>query len=247
MAIPSYQRSEKQPTLDYLEKIGAPKERVFVFVQTVSDFKAYQKHSNRANIVLAPAAGIAEARNNIVERFRDTNNVLMMDDDISTLSRLTADKLVPITTGEEFTDTVNRMFGVAKKYGAYLFGIYPVHNSFFMSRNISTAVTVNTVLGFVKGHSLKFDESYRAKEDIELCGRIINSGGKVLRYNFLAPNAKHRTNAGGCHDTWASAENRIAVDRLCETYPDIFARHCNKPDEVRVIYKDTKIELSKKG
>lgn len=243
VAIPSYQRADKQPTLDYLVRLGIPRERIYIFVQTAKDRTDYSRYEDRASVVLSTATCIAEARNNILQHFRNTANVLMMDDDISTLSKLVKGKLVPIDTREEFSAVINKCFGIAAKHDAPLFGFYPVHNAFFMSANISTAVTVNTVLGFQKGHTLKFDGTYKAKEDIELCGRIIDGGGKVIRFNFLAPNAKHRTNAGGCHDTWASTENRTAVTRLCDTYPGIFAPHSTKPDEVRVIYKDTKIEL----
>lgn len=248
VAIPSYQRSEKQQTLEYLEKLGFPKERIYIFTQTASDFTAYNsRYASHANVVLVPAPGIAQARNNIINRFRYNSNVLMMDDDIATLSRLSRDnKLVSISSGDQFVAAMHNMFSFALRENAPLFGIYPVHNNFFMSNNISTAVTVNTVLGFVKNHELSFNESYRAKEDIELCGKIINNGGKVLRFNFIAPNARHRTNAGGCHNTWVSSENRLAVNRLCETYPTIFAPNNKNPDEVRVICKDVKIQLGRK-
>lgn len=245
IAIPSYQRAEKQITLDYLHRLGIPRELIYIFVQTAADQAAYSQHEGRATIVYAAANSIAAARNNILKYFAGVKNIVMMDDDISAISKLNGNKLVPIENRAELADTLNRCFGVALSHNSPLFGLYPVHNAFFMSKTISTAVTVNTVLGFAKGHSIRFDESYKAKEDIELCGRIINSGGKVVRINFLAPNAKHRTNSGGCHDTWASSANRAAVERLCKAYPKIFAPHSTKPDEVRVIHKDLKINLEK--
>ena len=245
IAIPSYQRSEKQTTLEYLHKLGIPRELIHIFVQTEEDKAAYSQYETKANIIHAPAHGIATARNNILRHFAGSRNIVMMDDDISAISKLCGDKLVAIDTRAELADVFNRCFGAALNHNAPLFGIYPVHNAFFMSKTISTAVTVNTVLGFRKGYSIRFDESYTAKEDIELCGRLINSGTKVVRMNFLAPNAKHRTNGGGCHDTWASSANKTAVERLCKTYPKIFAPHSTKPDEVRVIHKDVKINLEK--
>jgi len=247
VAIPSYQRAEKQATVDYLSGLGIPKERIYIFVQTAKDRTEYGKYSDRANVVLAAADGIAKARNNILRHFAGAKNILMMDDDISRVSRMRKGKLVGIDTREEFAETFNRCFGMTQRRGGPLFGIYPVHNAFFMSQSISTAVTVNTVIGFLRGERLEFDESYKAKEDLELCARVLDGGRPVMRYNFLAMNAKHRTNAGGCHDAWHSDENRIAVERLCAAYPEIFAPHAKKADEVRVILKDEgKIDLAKR-
>lgn len=247
MAIPSYKRAERQITLEYLSGLGIPKERIYIFVQTAKDREAYKKYEDRANIVLAAANGVATARNNILRHFAGTANILMFDDDISSIGKLRNDKIVPIDTREEFAKLLNKCFNMAQKRKTPLFGLYPVHNAFFMSQSISTAVTVNTVIGFVRGHGLLFDETYKTKEDIELCARILNAGGEVLRYNFLAPNAKHRTNAGGCYDIWHSDENLKTVQRLAEAYPAILAPQTKKPHEVRVLLKDTnKIDLKKR-
>ncbi len=246
MAIPSYRRSDKQITVDYLSKLGIPKERIYIFVQTAKDKEEYKRHEHKATVVLAAANGVATARNNILRHFAGTANILMMDDDISTISKLRNDKLIAIETRDEFAKLFNKCFAMAQKRKTPLFGIYPVHNAFFMSQSISTAVTVNTVIGFVRGYEMLFDESYKTKEDIELCARILDGGGEVLRYNFLAPNAKHRTNAGGCFETWHSNENVKTVERLCRKYPKILAPQCNKPHEVRVLLKDgNKIDLRK--
>lgn len=247
IAIPSYKRAEKQQTVEYFSGLGFPKEKIFVFVQTEDDWKAYQKYSREATLIYAEADGIAKARNNILRHFDGAENVLMCDDDISSIGRLRGEKIEAIRSREEMEETIGRCFGFAKKKGAPIFGLYPVSNAFFMSENISTAVTVNTVVGFTAGSRFSFNETYRAKEDIELCARILSLGGKVIRYNFLAMDAKHRTNAGGCHDTWKSNENTKAAARLCNTYPNILARHSKKPEEVRVIAKDKKIEMYAKG
>ncbi len=247
MAIPSYRRAEKQITLDYLSGLGIPKERIYIFVQTANDREAYKKHEDRANIILTPANGVAAARNNALRYFSGATNILMFDDDVSSIGKLRGNKLVPIDTREEFAELLNKCFNMAQKRKASLFGIYPVHNAFFMSPSISTTVTVNTVIGFTKGHELLFDESYKTKEDIEMCARVLEGGGEVLRYNFLAPNAKHRTNAGGCYEIWHSDENLKTVERLSKAYPNILAPQKNKPHEARVLLRDNnRIDLRKK-
>lgn len=234
VAIPSYHRADRQDTLQYLREVGFSVQRVFLVVQTEEDWAAYQKYKEWATTVHISASGIAQARNNILD-YLSGRPILMMDDDISQISRLTENGLERV---EDFEETFQKLFD----RGSTLFGIYPVHNDFFMSRTVSTKVTVNTVLGFPADNKLRFDSSLLAKEDIDLCARILDRGGNVIRYNYLAPKAKHRTNSGGCHDTWKTKANEAAARRLAMTYPKVIARHPSKPDEVRVIIKDRKVK-----
>nr|DAN84132.1 MAG TPA: hypothetical protein [Caudoviricetes sp.] len=238
VAIPSYQRVDKQETLEYFSSLGVPKERIYIFVQTSADREQYRRYESKANIVLAAADRVARARNNILQHFGGSTNILMLDDDISTISILRGGKLVPLKTREELASNINRCFAIAKKRGAELLGLYPVYNAFFMSRTISLKATVNTAIGFVKGSNLRFDESYQTKEDIELCARILSAGGNVIRYNFLTIKPRHRTNSGGCHEVWKSGVNKESAERLCKMYPDILAPHSTRADEVKLILKD---------
>ena len=246
VAIPSYKRASQQITAEYFAGLGMPRDRIFIFVQTAEDLKEYKKNEQIATIKMAPANGVAKARNNILNSLVSFTNVLMLDDDVQSIGRLIKGETVPIQSREEMAQTINKCFAQAKGIGAPLFGIYPIDNAFFMSKSISKKVTVNTVLGFQRGFKERFDETYIAKEDLELCARIISEGKPVMRFNFLAVNAKHRTNAGGCFNVWKSAEHKKTVERLCKAYPDFFAPKGNNPNEVRVIAKDDKIQLGRK-
>lgn len=238
VAIPSFQRADKQETLEYFSNLGVPKERIYIFVQTATDREQYRRYEKQANIILAAADRVAKARNNILQHFGGSANILMLDDDISTISILRGGKLVQLETREELASNINRCFSLAKKRNAELFGLYPVYNAFFMSHTISLKATVNTAIGFVKGSNLRFDESYQTKEDIELCARILSAGGKVMRYNFLTIKPRHRTNAGGCHEVWKSGVNKESAERLCKEYPEILVPHSTRADEVRLTLKD---------
>lgn len=247
MAIPSYQRAEAQGTLEYLSGIGIPKDRIYIFVQTESDWISYQKYESRCNVVFAAADGIAKARNNILRYFKGRFDIFMLDDDVSYIGRLRKNTIYPIQRKEEFEETIERCFEQARKKAAPMWGVYPVNNAFFMQKSISTKVTVNTAVGFTKGQILTFNETFTAKEDIELCARILHFGGTILRYNFLSVNAKHRTNTGGCYEAWHSSEHKATVARLCKMYPDVLAPNSRKPNEVRMVLKDRKIQLGKIG
>ena len=243
VAIPSYKRAEEQPTLKYLKGMGIRREQIYIFVQTENDLHAYKsRYDAQAQIEYRPANSVAKARNNILAYFDGSQNVLMLDDDIKRLAVLDGGKLSVIADGGAFIRLFSSCFNAVTGKGQ-LFGVYPVYNAFFMDNSISTRVTVNTVLGFPKGYTVRMNGDAKAKEDIELCGEIIAAGGCVYRFNNIAVDAKHRTNPGGCKDTWATDENQKAVERLCFMFPDIFASKKGNPSEVRLVCKDKKIRI----
>lgn len=237
IAIPSYQRADKQDTIKYLSRLGVPKDKIYIFVQTQNDYETYQKYAGAANIVCVKANTVSEARNNILRHF--DCNILMLDDDIRRLGTLKNGALIPTNDRAIFAENINRCFEYTKANKGKLFGVYPVYNDYFMSATISTKTSVNTVMGFVGKFDMEFDEGFVAKEDLELCGRILHRGGRVFRYNHIAVDAKHRTNDGGCKENWHNGENEKAARRLCIMYPEIYARQKN-PQEVRMAIKDVK-------
>lgn len=243
VAIPSYKRADKQLTLKYMVSLGMRKEQIYIFVQTEDDLQAYEaRYGGQAIIKYMPAESVAQARNNVLAYFDGSQSVLMLDDDIKRLAVLKGGKLSNIVSGDVFTKLFSSCFAAVSGKGQ-IFGVYPIYNAFFMENSVSTRVTVNTVLGFPKGYRLRMDKNAKAKEDIELCGNIISSGGSVFRFNNICVDAKHRTNDGGCKDTWASDENRKAVEKLCFMFPDIFAPKTGNPNEVRLVCKDRKIKI----
>lgn len=241
-AIPSYKRANKQDTLSFLHRMEVPSEDIYIFVQTEDDYESYKnRYSSLCNIIYRPADGIAKARNNILEYFENKESILMLDDDVSCFATGSKnEKFREIQPGKQFNSLVKGMFSITTQLHGYMFGMYPVYNEFFMNNDISTKVTVNTVLGFPKGFPLRFDNRLKAKEDIELCGRILSSGGRVIRFNNLAFKAKHRTNEGGACDAWHSDVNEKVSAELAMMYPEVFSVRANNPAEVRVVMRDEK-------
>lgn len=246
VAIPSYKRADKQVSLQYLVSLGIKKERIYIFVQTKEDFDKYQKYHEKANIIYIQASKVAKARNNILNYFNGKADILMIDDDLRQISKMNGKELKAIKTADEFDKTFEKCFEQTKKAGTTIFGIYPVHNAFFMSKTISTRVTVNTVFGFTKGFSFRFDENFDTKEDAEMCGHILELGGKILRFNFLSVDADHRKDKNGYFDKWHHDENVRCVKQLCHKHPSIFDKKKDQPWEVRVLIKDKKVMLNGK-
>ena len=239
-AIPSYQRADSQYTADYLLKAGVPEERIFVFVQTEDDLKAYmERHRGKCYIVFREADGVAKARNNILNYFAGERNILMLDDDISAFYFGDKDRDLEEIPAERFETVIEQTFQLCSALKGKLLGYYPVCNNFFMSNSVCLKKPVNTVIGFPKGFPLRFDETYVAKEDIELCGHIMDLGGRIVRVNNICFKAKHRTNKGGCNEVWKSGINEQMAKRLSISYPSIYTVKTNNKQEVRTIIKDT--------
>lgn len=243
-AIPSYKRAAKQETLEFLVRMGVPNDDIYIFVQTDDDYSLYsERYSKLCHVIHRVADCVPKARNNILDFFGGKADIVMMDDDISCLSYgCKGTKFCNVESGRQFEETMETMFAVSASLGGSMFGLYPVYNEFFMSNDISTRVTVNTILGFPQGFALRFRNDFRAKEDIELCGRILNKGGKVVRFNNVAFKAKHRTNPGGAYDAWHSNINQILSRELQRMYPKVFKIKSNNPNEVRMLLKDEKQE-----
>lgn len=239
-AIPSYRRPDKQETAVYLKFMGIPKEKIFIFVNS-DECEAYkQNYTAICNVIDRGNIGsIPEARNFILDYFKD-DEIVMMDDDISVISVGSKEKKFKEIPSGRLEEVFTKMFTVTGQLKGFMFGLYPVYNEYFMNNDISTKVTVNTILGFRKKFPLRFDNNYIAKEDIELCGRILNVGGNVIRFNNVAYKAKHRTNEGGVHEIWQSDANVKFSKDLALNYPRIFAVQKKKPSEVRIVIRDIK-------
>ena len=242
--IPSYNRVNKQITVNYLNEIGIPKDRIYVFVQTKEDEQAYlDKIGDKANIIFKTASRGVEARNNILNTLVEENNLLMLDDDIRAIGEFNGDKIEKIVSSQKMDEVFSKCFEICEKSNIKIFGIYPIYNYFFLERTISTKCTVNTVFGYVKGFKGRYNENYDTKEDAEICARMLSMNRSIFRFNFLAVDADHRKTKDGYIDDWHQEENIRCVKKLLKDFPKIFKEQKNKPWEVRNILKDKKIIL----
>ena len=220
--IPSYKRFERQDTLSLLLSLGVDISDIYLFVQTEEDRELYMRYVGNCNLIYAAADSLPKTRNNILNAISKEKNVVMLDDDISAIQTgAKGRKLQTINSQEQFFEVINRMYDLTKALGGKMWGFYPICDSFFMSDTLDTKKPVNTILGFPKGFDLRFDEKFIAKEDIELCGRILGSGGSIIRCNNIGFKAKHRTNKGGANDIWKSGVNKKFASLLNFMSPDV--------------------------
>lgn len=244
--IPSYHRSEKQKTLEYLTRLGYIRDEIFIGVQTEADRDSYTaSYGDKARIVYAPAHNAAGNRNTLLKLLKVGERAVMLDDDISSVDRLVCltdskhpfGRFSPIKTREAMDELVHNGFRQCKRTGGVTFGTYLVHNERMM-------------YGAIKGHGIfsydrlfpfgfvgliftgrLLNEQYDTKEDYEYILHQLRSGRPILRMNNVALKAD-AFSKGGCQEAWESDKNFISACMLVAKYPEYVKHNPRKHGEV---------------
>lgn len=244
VGIASYKRPESSLTLDYLDRIGFPKEHRILSIQCEEDLEAYTKSGLRKRVgtfLYRKASTASGNRNTILDNVEPGTRVVFMDDDIKQVV-MSDMGLRPLDTLEKFTQMCSMGFKMARNCHTIGFGLYPVANDYFMRGGAQkNAVCIGTLLGMVATPGIRFCDELATKEDYELCCRIIRKFGAFIRLDGFACDAKHYTK-GGCESAWKDKESvkRIA-NLLVVKYPDILRLNPKRPGEVLMVRKGKKI------
>ena len=231
--IPSYQRSEKQLTLEYLESVGVKPEQIVMSVQTEEDYEKYRQYENRVGkLIYRPAHNVSGNTNTIFAAVPKNERIVILDDDIKYISVLRGGKLVPIDTEKEFSDLFRFGYMIASKLRTIGFSVYPVHNEYFMSNSYHTVHIGEGTLLALTNVGIRFDETLDTKSDFETTCRVIRAFGAYPRLNFVSCKAGHYT-SGGCDWNWKDPQ-RVAGDAetLVAIYPDLVRSNPKRPGEV---------------
>lgn len=247
ICIPSYRRADKQKTIDYLLKIGCPKDWITVTVQDMQDYEDYRAngvHKRIGRLVFNSGKGVSDNRNNCLNCYQRGEKVIMLEDDISAISRLAIypngkRKLVPIKTIQQLISVCNRGFQLVKKHGTVLFGISMTRNAMFMSLGYSERKLVGGVFMGIINTEIRFDSDLQIFEDTDFCAQTIKRYGACISLNDIAAIFGRKTNAGGCREIWADKRNiDIGLGKIRRKHADLF-----KIDRT----KENMIYLKKKG
>ena len=219
IAIPTFQRQETLPkkTLAYLDKVGFPRERVFVFAQgDAAEVCEYTKTCAGCKIIPSGATGIAHQRWIIRNHFPHGTRVFMLDDDI--------DKLIAIE-GRGLKDILERGFQLCETEGVLYFSVCGYSNDYYMKDSHTTTLkhSVGTVQGFVA--SPEWADPYWMQqhdqfEDYEFVLRYFRRFGKALRLDWAGVKTKYYSGKGGigtAADRREAATERAAA--LAAEYP----------------------------
>lgn len=200
-----------------------------VFVPAV-EVAAYQR-AGVLNVVGVPGSvrGITATRNWILDHAGDPW-VVFVDDDLARQGwqelrdeNGTSHRL----TEAEWTEAFVRAFELTEQMGFRIWGVstdgarrsvYPYRPFIFQ-----TYVTASC-MGILNDGRTRFDESFKVKEDYELCLRCIKEDGGVLGIRYVYLYCEHWTTPGGCRDYRTQEMEREATERLMRMYPGLIRR-----------------------
>uniref|UniRef100_A0A6C0LKJ8 TET-Associated Glycosyltransferase domain-containing protein n=1 Tax=viral metagenome TaxID=1070528 RepID=A0A6C0LKJ8_9ZZZZ len=225
VAIPTYNRVKElvNKSLKTLNRGKVNSNKIYIFVANKEQEQLYKDAVPKSmyHKIVVGKVGIANQRKFISKYFPEKQYIVSMDDDVEELEMMTApDKLVKITNLDKF---FNDAYKKLKEENLYIWGIYPVHNPFFMKKNVSTGLKfiIGVLYGYINRHNTKLEPSINAetKEDFEQSILYYKMDGGVVRYNYIVPKTKF--NAPGGLGTDRFERNKKAAAYLKKTYPDI--------------------------
>ncbi len=79
-------------------------------------------------------------------------------------------------------------------------------------------------MGMINVGEYYFDESYKVKEDYEICLRHIKDKGGILGIRYLHWENDHWTKEGGCKDYRTIDIEKKAIKDLIKLYPSMISR-----------------------
>ena len=209
IAIPSYKRHKELAgkTLALLKQDDTiSRDAVYIFVANKSEKKVYENFldPNSYNKIVVGKKGLKNQRNFIINYFNEGQYVIELDDDLDGLYTLKdknniikeKHKLIKLPNLEKL---IYDAYGIMKKYDIYLFGIYPVHNPFFMSNKITTKLKfiVGPFFGFINRKNKHFKVDIDEKDDVLRTLIYYKEDGRVLRFNNVCLKTSYYKEPGG--------------------------------------------------
>ena len=226
VAIPSKGRAGKSKSLQFFGVLAT------AVVPSV-EVKSYeQNHVGPVVGVPISVVGITATRNWILAKAREEGHrwVVMVDDDVKAQGWIELGdenghhrELSP----EQWVIEWRRLFEVAESLKYRLWGVatdgalrsvYPFKP--FLWRTYVTG----SMMGIINDGQMVFDESYRVKEDYELCLRCLLEDGGIVGARYLYWATEHWSGEGGCKDYRTATLERTAVEKLMRSYPGLIRR-----------------------
>lgn len=222
IAIPSKSRAGYTTTNEIVPTVGT----FFVPESEVHQYNYVR------NVVAVPkeVQGITATRNWILRNAGDEWVVFLDDDAMTTgYTKLLMRNVKKIHIKDEqfWVDEFVKAFDVTVQMGYKMWGLkteastrstYPYKP--FLTRTYLTA----SCMGMVNDGEFYFDESYRVKEDYEICLRHMQKYGGIHGIRYIHWENEHWTTEGGCKDYRTIEMERDAIKRLIKQYPGMIRK-----------------------
>ncbi len=226
IGIPSWRRPNTIKSLRTLAEGGVSRERINLFVarQELEDYQSAVDPGLVNQIVPHDSPGILSGAHNAIIDTLGPGQVVHMDDDIAELSeKVDVQKLDRVT---DISAIIDNGFSLAEKYRATLWGIYPVHNAYFMRHIVITkcAFVPGGLFGqIISGRSREYN-TLDISDDYERSLNHFMMDGVVVRMNWIAAHTKVYAGGGGLQDCRTPERVLAAVVALEARFPGMVRR-----------------------
>lgn len=254
IAIPSYKRAiviYKKTLATLARHLGHhPQVEIYVFLANQKELSEY-KDARPTNFALPESGvkfvigekGLKNQRNFIMNYFPIGTNIVQMDDDIDDVLELIlpqkregkrpnrGNRLQPIANLYQF---ILEAFQKCKSTGAYIWGIYPVPNAYFMTPTQTTDLRfiVGPMFGIINRHEAALKLTTNEKENVERTLQYFTLDGRVVRYNNITVQTRYFKTMGGMQASLRTSARRNnamrAAEYLHHLYPELTRVHLAK-------------------
>lgn len=241
--IPSYQRKDVliKKSLSVLYDYHIDKEDIYIFVADEEQLEEYSDVVAMGYNVIVAKKGLTNARNFIIDYFKEGQKIVALDDDIIAIEKMISKtKLKPIDNLKQF---INNGFKELEKQGLQLGGVYASRNPYFMKNNISTDLKyiVGAFYFFINDKSQKINPIFDLCEDYARTIKSFIKYGGVLRYNYITIKTSYYTSEGGLADYRKGVIKGKTPEEISKT-----ALYNKYPNYIRPIIKKGQFDIALK-
>lgn len=232
IAIPSKNRAGRTTTNKILPNLGT----FFVPESEVHQYK------NIKNIVGVPnnVHGITQTRNWILKNTNE-RDVVFIDDDAKNVGYTKmleySSQKIDIKDEGFWIEQFLLAFDLCEQMGYKMWGVKTeaaprsVHPyKPILTRTYLTA----SCMGMINDGEFYFDETYKVKEDYEICLRHIKKYGGILGIRYLHWENEHWITDGGCKDYRTISIEKEAIRKLHYQYPNMIRKAKRKGSQFTI-------------
>lgn len=161
-------------------------------------------------VLLDWCSSFSDTVSKIFEKFSEWEQIVLIDDDVSAITKLSLDwaKLEKIEN-EKIDKFFEKTFLIMDRYGFKYGWVYPISNSFFMAHSTSFSSFVRSTLSFhIVNDKCKRDTNITDMCDYDMTLQNMEHFGWALRLNYYAVVSNYATYKWGCQ-TYRSSEVRV--------------------------------------
>ena len=246
VAIPSYKREKilLQKSLPTLLNGKVNAANIYIFVANLQEKRIYEEviPKKMYNSIIVGKKGIANQRIFIRNYFNQGEYIVSIDDDIEKVLKFVNEKqLSKISNLDSF---FKKAYKYLKKQNAYIWGIYPVSNPFFMRNGPAISTDLRFLIGGLHGYIVRKDKSLNpspkadGKEDYEQSILYYLKDGKIIRFNRITIKTKFLAAGGLGKEKQRFEINRLAANYLKKKYSNLVTIFHRKNGMTEIKIKD---------